>query len=100
MLKFCKVNNGLVEMALRKIKSKRLKTVDHILQCNKINLLKSPTTDDCCTKLELLQFQLRINFLAIFGKALILLLKQHRFAPLFDQAKSGREDKINILMGY
>jgi hypothetical protein len=71
MSKFCKVNNGLVEKALRKIKLKRLKTVDHVQKYNKINLFKSPTTDDCSTKFELLQFQLRINFLAIFGKALI-----------------------------
>jgi hypothetical protein len=58
-------------MALRKIKLKRLKTVDHILKYNKNNLLKSPTTDHYSTKFELLQFQLWINFLAIFDKALI-----------------------------
>jgi hypothetical protein len=50
-------------MALRKILMKRLKTVDHIPQYNKINLYKSPTTDDCSIKLELLQFQLWNNFL-------------------------------------
>jgi hypothetical protein len=71
MSKFCKANNGLVEMALRKIMTRRLKTVDYILHYNKINLLKSPTSDDCSTKLELLQFQLWNNFLANFGKALI-----------------------------
>jgi hypothetical protein len=63
MSKFCKAYNGLVEMALRKIKTRRLKTVDHILKYNKINLLKSPTTGDCSTKFELLQFQLWNNFL-------------------------------------
>jgi hypothetical protein len=71
MSKFCKAINGLVEMASRKILPKRLKTVDHILFYNKINLLKSTTTVDCSTKLELLQFQLWHNFLANFGKALI-----------------------------
>jgi hypothetical protein len=58
-------------MALRKIMTRRLKTVDHILEYNKINLLKSPTTDDFSTKPELLQFQLWNNFLANFDKALI-----------------------------
>jgi hypothetical protein len=56
---------------------------------NKINLFKSPTTVDCSTRLELLQFQLWHNFLVNFGKALILLLKQHRFAPLFDQVANA-----------
>jgi hypothetical protein len=69
--KFCKANYGLVEMALRKIMTRRLKTVDRILKYNKINLLKSPTRDDFSTKLELLQFQLWNNFLANFDKALI-----------------------------
>jgi hypothetical protein len=52
-------------------------------------LYKSPTTNDCSIKLELLQFQLWYNFLANFDKALILLLKQHRFAPLFDQVANA-----------
>jgi hypothetical protein len=71
MSKFCKAINGLVEMALKKIKTRLLKTVDHILKYNKINLLKSPTKDDYSTKLELLQFQLWNNFLANFDRALI-----------------------------
>jgi hypothetical protein len=89
MPKFCKANNSLVEMAFRKIMTKRLKTVDHILLYNKINLYKSPTTDDCSTRFELLQFQIQHNFLAHFDTALILLLKQHRFAPLFDQVANA-----------
>jgi hypothetical protein len=77
---------------LRKIKLKWLKTIDHILLYNKINLLKSPTTVDCSTKLELLQFQLWHNFLVptfSWEQPLILLLKQHRFAPLFEQVANA-----------
>jgi hypothetical protein len=58
-------------MVLRKIMTRRLKTVDLIQKYNKDNLLKSPTKDEFGTKLELLQFQLWNNFLANFGKALI-----------------------------
>jgi hypothetical protein len=48
---------------LRKIMTRRLKTVDLIQKYNKDNLLKSPTKDEFSTKLELLQFQLWNNFL-------------------------------------
>jgi hypothetical protein len=56
-------------MTLRKIKTMRLKTVDHILFLKSFNYFKSPTEDENSKKLELLQFQLRYNFLVYFGKA-------------------------------